>query len=233
MRSDQIFRFALVLLATVVFAFVPSMLLGGEHAVSYSGHVEVVTLANGDIQVAVDEYTPTKVSDGFADHLFILQEPEKTAQGPRLTYYDAMVSHASGKLSIRHEGKLEMVWRLSSSVERPLLEGKLRGPLLFFGAGISRHTSEFDQSAESLATEPFFKDDPGIQKIIPDGGGGIHCDAGGIGAISCSKTCGGTGDSCSIECSNGKYACCNCTAGNSTCRCWAEPSGSGPPGGGG
>lgn len=35
------------------------------------------------------------------------------------------------------------------------------------------------------------------------------CHAGGEGASSCSSGCGGFGDSCSVSCSEGTYACCD------------------------
>lgn len=203
----------------------------GEAGISYRGAAELLTLDNGDVQLALDRFDENGISDGTADHLFILQKPE-IADRIDLSLPEATISYAPGKLTLRAPPNRKIFWRLSSSVERTSLKRLPSNTQVIFGAGISHHSGDFEKTPWELVTTAFITDDETL-KITPDGGGGVFCDSGGIGANSCSNTCGSTGHSCTADCDPGYYACCNCSAtGVATCSCKRNPKGSKPPGNG-
>jgi hypothetical protein len=54
----------------------------------------------------------------------------------------------------------------------------------------------------------------------PPGSGSPACTSGGRGSSSCSKGCGGSGDSCTVICRNSNsYSCCYCLSGVAYCTC--------------
>jgi hypothetical protein len=78
--------------------------------------------------------------------------------------------------------------------------------------------SIFIKNSQDIRTQ----DDGGQEGDI----GAITCQAGGKGSIQCSYNCGG--QSCSVTCAPGSYACCNCGlggAGTPFCSCISEKKG--------
>ncbi len=207
----------------VLFGASPAALALSEAGVTFRGAVEMVLLPNGNLQLALDEFDESGSSDGIADHLFILQEVQ-SAKLSELSAADASVSFTPGKLMLRFSPRHLLFWRLvPDTQETEALQQ--HGAEVLFGVGISHHHGHLDAPAAELAGVDFYSrgDTP---LIIPDGGGGVYCQSGGIGATECSQTCFGAGSgSCSAKCSVSNYACCNCDHGNASCRCHRLPPG--------
>ncbi len=205
-----------------------------ESAQAIRGAVAMVTLPNGNLQLAVDLFDEHGIADGLADHLFIL-ERDQPAGVPDLFLPSAMVVYTDRKLTLKL-AEQEILWRLPEAESAVAVDQKTRQRTILFGTAYSHfHGGDFGMAAEVLAAQDY-RGGQIEPSIIPDGGGGAQCDSGGIGAIACEVGgCNGSPSSCGIIClSSSRYACCKCGSGGGRayCDCFKIPTGGSPPGGG-
>lgn len=199
-----------------------------ESAESFRGAVRLTALPNGNVQLALDEVGADGFPDGIADHLFILEHAEAVSDLD-LTFADATVTHAPGKLTLRSNVGAILRWRLTGSPEAEAMAAQrpIDHPAVLIGSGLSHHQGDFAAPVDEVAVEDFFSDVAEVPtpKLIPDGGGGVFCDSGGVGATQCSITCAsGSRVSCSITCSSNNYACCDCSGSKGAkCKCYSNP----------
>jgi len=203
--------------AIAVLCAVPLALAKTDRAEVFTGRVEISTTDTGRVQLALDGSRGPGEPDGLADHLFILQR-EAGAEGMSCSLESARVLFAADRLRITAPD-FELWLVVGSEAEQE--NQPSRGGRTVFGYGLSHHFGGFDSPIESLAARDYFEavEAEFSQKFLPDGGGGVFCDAGGVGATDCSVGgCSGLPSECSVSCSGGRHACCNCT--KATCKCF-------------
>jgi len=187
------------------------------HVSSWVGDVLIRTVGSR-VLVMVD--TPAQrgaTPDGIVDQWFVLETAE-----PLLT---PISEHLGDSLLVHSAGVLEI-----SSAERRfefVLEGDSRpGDALttrVAGVGLSHHKGEKTgvRIADEVRSARVSTTCMACEVLDPDpgsGGSGTSCSSGGPGATSCSAT--QQGNSCSITCASGRYACCNYgSEGSPFCRC--------------
>ncbi len=210
-----------------------------ENALAVRGAAEMFTLPNGNVQLVLDEFDQDGIADGMADHIFILEQ-KAPVEMIYLSLPKATIIYSPRKLTVLSPPQRQMLWLLVEPGKEPAAEQQDPRPMLF-GSALSHHRGNFEVSVMELAAHDFLAALPNFAggdtpNIIPDGGGGAYCDAGGVGSNQCSIQCasGTASYSCSITCTDpNKYSCCNCSVGSgSSCKCFKNPQGTGPPGGG-
>lgn len=197
------------------------------------GRVTVDVLKGYGIGVALD----LAPADGVVDRLYILQKAALAPDELPLYYDDARLLYHQHAVIVtgspREQGVVLLLDRqehLSRQME--LVDGELhqvfgkRGavtgseelptPHVYTGFGLIERPGTWLDPFEDLAREP---------GVVEKSG---SCSP---GATQCSVGCG---NSCSITCSSGYYACCTCALGTENCECISEGgSGGGGLGGGG
>lgn len=211
---------------TFIFAYTASLFWLGlpvftqpEHAEIFRGRVEIATTAAGNVQIALAESSGEEISDGIADHLFILQRDD---DGLRLwrSLDNATVVFVRNRMTVSGED-----FELRLAVASKQKENPNTFPVVF-GYGLSHYFGGLESPIEFLAADPYVVEKVPL-KIIPDGGG--FCDAGGVGATECTIAgCAQDPNGCDITCSDGYYACCDCTENGAECTCEKCCGGPGP-----
>ncbi len=232
---NRVSGIVLVSFAAVLLGAGPSL----AHEVLYfSGEVAIETDHHGRIIVAVDQATMETPGDGITDHLFILQQEE-----PGFTWVDERWP-AVTLLFTRQElligspadrDSLLLALRSESTANPELRHGDLDlprpgasrfSPTLrrVEGYGLAHMTVRLLGSAGDIASR-FTREGP-ARLFAGAGHGGeegstgkVNCKAGGCGATSCSvSNCGQFLQDCSVNCSSGFNACCNC----GSCSCFSQ-----------
>jgi len=185
---------------------------------------DVLLRTNGTrILVMVDTILDRSVPpDGLVDQWFVLETGEPSV--PMSAHLaDALLVHSAGVLRITTaEQRFEFVVA-GDTRNVPTPNGLEAITTRAVGIGLSHNKGQTTISiaqqldrAGRISTDceacGVLDPDPG-----PGGSGGAACGSGGPGSTSCSVTSGG--NSCSVSCAAGYYACCNGIAGDTYCRC--------------
>jgi len=209
---------SLVFLATLSLAL-PSFAIA-ENAQVFKGRIEISTLNNGDLQIVVDELPTKGQSDGLADHVFILQRQDPI-DSLTLSLAEARVIFAERRLTIStaDQDLLFTIDDSDSDSSAPVKGFKERS--VFVGVGLSHHFGGFKETVDELVERGFRSESSGDSMlIVPDGGSSFGCQAGGVGANSCSiQGCSGAPSSCSVSCNSPHFACCKCSHSEASCEC--------------
>lgn len=189
-----------------------------QHVSSWVGNVLIRT---DGVRVFVLMDTPADRNaqpDGVVDQWFILETAEPPLTPISEHIGDALVVYSAGVLEVSSpERRFELV-----------LEGESRSDdgtsTRVVGVGLSHHKAEKTgiRIAEAIRRSRISSTCMECEVLNPDPGAGTgtgtSCSSGGPGATSCTAT--QQGNSCSITCATGRYACCNYGAGGSPyCRC--------------
>lgn len=205
----------------------------GRGARERSGRPAHVEISTGDvllrtdgtrILVMVDTILDKSVPpDGLVDQWFVLETREPSV--PMSAHLeDALIVHSAGVLRITTaEERFEFVVAGDTrNVATP--DGLEAITTRTVGIGLSHNkgqttvsiAQQLDRtgrvSTNCVACGGVLNPDPST-----GGGGGAACGSGGPGSTSCSVT--SSGNSCSVSCAAGYYACCNGIAGDTYCRC--------------
>jgi hypothetical protein len=92
--------------------------------------------------------------------------------------------------------------------------------MIFHGYGLNHQMGAVVNARKLVFGAPHVLDCDECGPLSPDpggggGSGGSSCNSGGSGSTSCSIT--SNGNSCSVSCGSGYYACCNRNSGSPTC----------------
>lgn len=188
------------------------------HAEVFVGRVVIDSTPDGEILIAVDQQQGRRGAGyGIAELVFVLQvDPamdihEDYARARVVARKDSVEVHPAPAAG-------GWVFALSEAVEHETPPGFER----VVGFGLSWNRGRHDLTGGGNG---------GLRSVVgesgglyqDDTGGGTSsggCTSGGIGSSSCSLTCGG--QTCSVTCNTGYYACCVCTTSGPRCKCNAS-----------
>jgi hypothetical protein len=180
---------------------------------SWTGSVAIGTSPDGrDTVVSIDEQSGEGASDGFVEHAFRLQH----APGARFEFVGrATVSYDRDHLVISAGPDLSWVFTVAGRPEIATTESSVYAALSVRGLshhwGANVHRSPNDVATMLMAG--------GCSAT--DASPCTDCQLGGPGNQGCTIGCEGA-SSCSTDCSDGYYACCNCPG---LCRCCSAREG--------
>jgi hypothetical protein len=201
-------RFALTVVA-VLLAGVGSLGLSPqptENAFTVMGIVEMSTSSDGrETVVSIDRDDAVQPADGLVDHAFRLQH----ATGPRFAYRGAgAITFQAHRLTVAVTPDRGWVFTVASREQAFLPQTTTYVPAPI--QGLSHHWGlTIQRSADEVAAALFAGACNGT-----DASDCSECQAGGPGVQGC--TLGGPeGPSCSADCTEGYFACCNV----GSCRC--------------
>ncbi len=177
-----------------------------------TGHVDIGTGADGRLLLLVDGVAPHQPADGLVDHAFRLQNaPFVNYSGP------ATVTYVRGRVTVQVGSKsgwaFTVIGRPLPPPDDSLVPYAVSGISHMWGAAVHQapdvvfanlssgtcSSTTVDAGSLSAGDDPACKD----------------CQTGGPGVQGCSMDCGGS--SCSADCADYQYACCNCPTGCGCC----------------
>ena len=188
-----------------------------DHVSSWVGNVLIRTVGSR-VLVMVDTPARRDVQpDGIVDQWFVLETAEPLVTPISEHLGDSLLVHSAGVLEVSSaERRFEFVLEGHSRPDDSMLTRVV-------GVGLSHHKGEKTgvRIADEVRRARVSTTCMACEVLDPDpgaGGGGASCSSGGPGATSCTAT--QQGNSCSITCATGRYACCNYgSEGSPFCRC--------------
>jgi hypothetical protein len=161
------------------------------------------------------------------DHAFVLACDEPIGGPAVVDLSDAVISVSPGRVVATSASDRTVVVLALSDSPDPANEHFPAGynVLRFHGFGLTHKVGALGtplQKARKFVARDLCDgviDPYCVENLDPGGGGGSgsSCGSGGSGASQCG--CSAGGDSCSVSCVSGYYACCNCGLFGSTCTC--------------
>jgi hypothetical protein len=189
-----------------------------DHVSSWTGNV-VIRTVGARVLVLVDTPPARGVQpDGIVDLWFVLETAEPLLMPINEHVGDSLLAHSAGVLEVSSaERRFEFVLEGDSRPDDVMITRVV-------GVGLSHHKGEKTgvRIADEVRSARVSTTCMACEVLDPDpgegGGSGTSCSSGGPGATSCTAT--QAGNSCSITCASGRYACCNYgSSGSPYCRC--------------